>query len=146
MFHGKTVVGNEIIFKPYLCMEFYSFSDQTFLPEGKVLNKLISRLSEQLCSPSCCFQQQEVWRHFKRQTNEVPWLFSSPEAHTYIWAPFCCNALIECCWGNTGTKVHLIGSHVEKSAHISNSLGFTLKSNLVHSSLALYLSPVLRVS
>lgn len=105
-------------------MEFYSFSDQTFLPEDRVLYKLITRLSKQLCTLSCCFQQQKVWRHFKRQTNEISWLFSSPEVHTYIWTPFCCNGLIECCCGNTGTKVHLIGSYVEKSAHISNSWGF----------------------
>lgn len=123
-FHDKTVEGNAIIFKPYLYMKFYSFSYQTFIPKGNVLHKLITELSEQMCTLSCCFHQQEVWRHFKRQTNERSWLFSSPEVHTYIWTPFCCNGLIECCCGNTGTKVYLIGSYVEKSAHISNSLGF----------------------
>lgn len=96
--------GNAIIFKPYLYMEFYSFSYQTLIPKGNVLYKLITGLSEQLCTLSCCFQHQEVWRHFKRQTNEISWLFSSPEVHTYVWTPFCCNGLIECCCGNTAPK------------------------------------------
>lgn len=103
-FHNKTAVGNAIIFKPYLFMEFYSFSDKTFIPKGNVLYKLITGLSEQLCTLSCCFQHQEVWRHFKRQTNEISWLFSSPEVHTSVWTPFCCNGLIECCCGNTAPK------------------------------------------
>lgn len=96
--------GNAIIFKSYLYMGFYSFSYQTLIPKGNVLYKLITGLSEQLCTLSCCFQHQEVWRHFKRQTNEISWLFSSPEVHTYVWTPFCCNGLIECCCGNTAPK------------------------------------------
>lgn len=83
-FHDKTVEGNAIIFKPHLYVEFYSFSDQTFLPKGNVIYKLITKLSEQMCTLSCCFQQQEVWRHFETNKWDAQVIFLPRSAHLYM--------------------------------------------------------------